>query len=86
MLKDILQRINQEGYLSASNLARQLDTSASAVEAGVEQLVRMGYLVRDVTGRDCTVVCAGCPYAVSCSKDILTSYKITGKGESLLQS
>lgn len=86
MLKDILQRISQEGYLSASSLARELQTSAPAVESGVEQLIRMGYLAREVTGRDCTVACAGCPYAVSCSKDILTTYKITDKGKYLLQN
>ncbi len=84
MLKDLLQRINEDGYVSLSVLARALKASTQTVEAGLAQLIRMGYLVKETTGQDCAVACGGCPYAASCQKELLTGYTLTEKGQALL--
>lgn len=84
MLKDILRSINTSGYISRSKLASELDVSGDIVDEGIRQLIRMGFLIKEETGEDCSVVCASCPYAKTCNKDIINTYKITDKGNKIL--
>lgn len=84
MLKDLLRAISRDGYVSASKLSNELMVSKSMVEDGIEQLIRMGYILREVAGEVCASTCTNCPFAKSCSKEILKIYKISDKGNDLL--
>lgn len=80
MLKDILKIINRESLISKTRIAEELNINVDIIEEGVNQLLRMGYLIEDRTGQGCITFCSGCPYAKACHKDILKTFKISDKG------
>ncbi|HRT82319.1 MAG TPA: FeoC-like transcriptional regulator [Oscillospiraceae bacterium] len=80
MLKDILKKINEEGYFSKSVLAKSLNSSEQTVEDALNQLVRMGYLIKEETGQSCATACSSCPMAKTCGKEIVQMYRLTDKG------
>lgn len=84
MLKELLISINKSGFLSTKVLADELKISEPMVEEGVKQLLRLGYILKEETGDSCSTACGGCPFAKSCSKDIVTMYRITDKGNSII--
>lgn len=79
MLKDILRTINRDGYLSRSLLATELGISEEMIDEGINQLLRMGYIIKEETGESCSTACVNCPFAKTCNKDIITTYKISEK-------
>lgn len=81
MLKDILKIINKENLISKTQIAEELDLQVDMIEEGVNQLLRMGYLIEDKTAKGCIRFCSNCPYAKSCHKDILKTFKISDKGK-----
>lgn len=83
MLKEIMNIIRRDGYMSRSKIARELQLSEAMVDEGIEQLIHMGYLVREKTGETCSIACAQCPYAQNCGKTIVTTFKISDKGHTL---
>lgn len=85
MLKEILRIVGRDGYISKSLLARELSTSQEMVDKGLEQLVRMGYLVEQQTGEDCSVFCANCPFAKNCNKEVAKTFEIASKGDEILK-
>ena len=84
MLKDILKIIGREGYISKSMLAGELHTSEKMVDEGIKQLLRMGYISEEETGKDCTEFCAKCQFAQNCGKEIVKTFKISEKGSNFL--
>ncbi len=80
MLKDILKKVNDEGYFSKSALAKSLNSSEQTVEEALNQLVRMGYLIKEETSQTCATACSTCPMAKSCGKEIVQMYRLTDKG------
>ncbi|NMB32906.1 MAG: winged helix-turn-helix transcriptional regulator [Clostridium sp.] len=80
MLKNILKIIDRDGYISRTQLARELGISKEMVDEGMNQIMRMGYLQEEKTGIDCSTTCAGCPFAKSCSKEIVRGFKISERG------
>jgi hypothetical protein len=84
MLKDVLSKINKEGYLSKSILANQLHTSEQMIEESINQLLRMGYLSEDEPTTLCSTACGKCPFAQSCSKEFVKMFRLTTKGKTLL--
>lgn len=84
MLKDILKIINKENLISKTQIATELDINVDLIEEGIKQLLRMQYLVEDKTGKDCITFCSTCPYAKTCHKDILKTFKISNKGKKYL--
>lgn len=84
MLKSILNIINRDGYISRSQLAKELGVVEGLVDDGIAQLLRMGYLVEEEGGADCATSCANCPFARNCSKEIVKVYKISDKGSGYL--
>lgn len=84
MLKDILKIINKENLISKTQIAKELDINIDIIEEGINQLLRMKYLVEDKTGKDCITFCSGCPYAKTCHKEILKTFKISDKGKKYL--
>lgn len=84
MLKDILKIINRESLISRTLIAEELDLQVDMIEEGVNQLLRMGYLVEDETGKGCIRFCTNCPYAKSCHKDVLKTFQISEKGKKYL--
>lgn len=76
MLKNILEIIQRDGYISKSMIATELKMSEDIIEDGLNQLQRMGYLEKEETGKDCITACAGCPFAKNCNKEIIQTYKI----------
>lgn len=83
MLKDILKVINRDGYLSRSMLAKELGLSEDMIDEGINQLQRMGYIIKEETGESCSTACVNCPFAKTCNKDIITTYKISEKGSNI---
>ncbi len=76
MLKDILKTIQKDGYISRTKLARQLGLSEAMINDGIKELVRMGYLEEEKTGENCPTICAKCPFAKNCNKEIVKTFKI----------
>ena len=64
MIQDLLAILQEESLVSASLLARRLNTSLGLVEMMLVELERAGYL-RQVNGDDCGG-CAGCGGQPSC--------------------
>lgn len=82
MLRNMLAIIKRDGYISRTSLAEELKVQESMVDEGIDQLLRMGYLIKEETGENCSVTCAKCPFAKTCHKDILTTYVMaTEKGD-----
>lgn len=79
MLKNILEIIQREGYISKSMLAAELKMSEDVIEDGLTQLERMGYLEKEETGQGCLSACANCPFAKNCNKEIIQTYKMHPK-------
>lgn len=86
MLKDILRIIDRDGRISRTLLARELTVAAEMIDSGIDQLIRMGYLVEVATGESCSTICGNCPFATNCSKEIVKTYSISAKGESYLNA
>lgn len=84
MLKDILFAIERDKILSKTRLAREFKVTVPMIDDAIDQLLRMGYLVKEETGNDCVVSCGSCPMASQCGKDILTTYVLSDKGRALL--
>ncbi|NLK08424.1 MAG: winged helix-turn-helix domain-containing protein [Firmicutes bacterium] len=85
MLTDILKIIDRDGYISRSELSRELDVYQSMIDDGITELLRMGYLLEVQTGEDCPTVCAGCPFAKQCSKEIVKTFQVSDKGRHYLE-
>lgn len=79
MLKDILKIVQRDGYISKSMIATELKMPEDLIEDGLNQLQRMGYLIKEETGQGCQTACAGCPFANNCHKDIVQTYKVNAK-------
>ncbi|MGI6752170.1 MAG: FeoC-like transcriptional regulator [Anaerovoracaceae bacterium] len=77
MLKDILHSIDKTGYISRSQLATDLNVSKEVVDDGILQLLRMGYLIEDKTSVGCAEYCGKCPFAKSCNKDIIKTFRLS---------
>lgn len=86
MLEDILRIINRDRYISRSMIARELKIGEEMVDEGISQLSRMGYILEEESGEDCSTFCANCPLAKSCNKEIVKTFKISSKGSSYLNS
>ncbi len=84
MLKDILMIINRDGLISRTVLANELNLPQSVVDDGIDQLLRMGYLLEEKTGENCSVFCISCPFAKSCSKEIIKTFQMSEKGKRYL--
>lgn len=84
MLKDILKIIDREGLISKTQIAKELELQFDIIEEGVNQLLRMGYLIEDKTGESCSTFCSSCPFAKTCHKEILKTFKISDKGKKYL--
>ncbi len=84
MLKQILGKLSEEGYLSRSALAKELKISESVLDDGLEQLLRMGYIVKEETGESCSVSCSACPLVKGCHKEIIKTYRISEKGQAII--
>jgi Mn-dependent DtxR family transcriptional regulator len=76
MLKDLLNMIERDGYLSRKKLASALGVTEAVVDDGIAQLVRMGLLKEEETGSGCATTCASCPFAKTCGKEIVKTYQI----------
>ena len=84
MLKDILKIIHRDGFFSRRMLAQELSLSEEMIDDGINQLVRMGYLLEEETGADCVSICSGCAFAKNCNKEIVKTFKISDKGNKYL--
>lgn len=86
MLEDILKIIDRDGYISRTAIGGELGLSKDIIDDGFNQLVRLGYLIEEETSQGCNVSCGNCPFAKTCSKDIITTYKVTAKGDRYIKS
>ena len=83
MLKEVIQIIADSPYLSKKEIGNRLNISENLVEQMFLDLIRMGYLKKEV----CDSSCHSCPVANFCSKtDVNIDYwLITQKGYQLIQ-
>ena len=84
MLTEILRAIQRDRLLSKPRLAAEFKASEEVIDQAVQHLIDMGYLIKEEMGQDCGTACSSCPYATACGKVILTTYRISDKGESHL--
>lgn len=85
MLEDILKIIKRDGYISRSRLAGELNLDRGMVDGAIDELVNRGYLLEGETSEGCSTFCANCPYAKSCSKEIVKVYRMSDKGNRHVQ-
>ncbi len=81
MLQDILNIIKRDRLISRINIARELDIPEDLVNDGLDQLLRMGYIVEDKSDFDCESLCSGCAYASSCQKELIKTFKLADRAE-----
>ncbi|MFA5448478.1 MAG: FeoC-like transcriptional regulator [Sphaerochaeta sp.] len=84
MLKEVLARIQSDGFLSKALLARELSVTEPMIEDAIGQLIRMGYMQEEESGADCITSCTGCAFATMCHKKLVTMYQLTQRGKKLL--
>ena len=86
MLKELLARIDRDGYFSKSLLARELNKSEEVIDDALSQLLRMGYLKEDESPASCSSSssCSGCAFANFCHKEVVKMYQLTDRGKALL--
>lgn len=84
MIKELLIALNQADYVSKPDLAARLDQPLAMIEAGLADLIRLGYLKKDEGLPDCELPCGGCPYAKTCNQVSVKTLFITEKGHQVL--
>jgi len=84
MLQDILKIINRDRYISRTMISKELNAPIEIINDGINQLLRMGYMIEEKTGENCATVCGNCPYAKSCNKEIVRTFKVSDKSKILL--
>ncbi|NLY45775.1 MAG: hypothetical protein GX053_07270 [Tissierella sp.] len=84
MLKNILKEINTAEIFSKPNISKNLNISEEMLESGVEQLVRMGYLMEEMGSPVCESKCKSCAFS-RCSTIPIRMFTITDKGKELIQ-
>lgn len=65
MLSKLFELLRSGGMHRVTDLARELDTTPTLVEAMLEDLCRMGYLKQ--VGGECSGGCAACPMDGLCA-------------------
>ena len=86
MLKNILTIIERDGCISKTQIAGELNLDKEIVNEGINQLMRMNYLLEDNADEDCASFCSNCPYAKTCGKKIPKTFKISDKGNKYLKN
>ena len=86
MLKETLKLIDETNLYSDSYISKTLSISKDMAKSLVEDLIRMGYLIEDISSPTCETSCNRCPYARSCNATPVKTFKISSKGSNLLKS
>lgn len=86
MLKETLSLINKTNLYSHPHISKELNITEDLAKVLVEDLIRMGYLIEDLSSSACNISCNKCPYARSCNTTLVKTFKISSKGERLLKS
>ena len=84
MLKETLDLINKSNLYSDSFISEELHVSKDMAKALMDDLIRMGYLIEEMGSPSCETSCNRCPYARSCNSTPVKTFKISTKGEGLL--
>ncbi len=84
MIKELLLNLEQADYISKPDLAQRLSQPLAMIEAGLADLVRLGYLKLDEGLPSCELPCGGCPYAKTCNQVSVKMLSITEKGHLVL--
>lgn len=84
MFKEIIQAISKSPYLSKKEMAKQLNIEENLIEQIFLDLIRMGYLKKEV----CDSSCHACPVSNFCAKtdSKIEYWEITPKGYQLIQT
>ncbi len=85
MIKELLRAVEQAAYISKPDLARRLGQPLAMIEAGLSDLVRLGYLKLDEGLASCELPCGGCPSAKTCSQVSIKTLSVTEKGQHALE-
>ncbi len=86
MLVELLQAVQEAGYISKAALAGKLGKPVSLIEAGLVELTRLGYLQENQGFGLCQLPCPNCPYASLCRGVPLKTVLLTDKGQKLLKA
>jgi len=84
MFKEIIEILSKSPYLSKNEISKQLKIEENLVEQIFLDLIRMGYLKKEV----CDSSCNSCPISNFCAKTEtkIDYWKITSKGYQLIRS
>ena len=84
MFKEIIEILSKSPYLSKKEISKQLNIEENLVEQIFLDLIRMGYLKKEV----CDSSCNSCPISNFCAKTEtkIDYWKITSKGYQLIRS
>lgn len=84
MIKELLIALDSVDYVSKPDLAARLGQPLAMIEAGLADLIRLGYLKRDDGLPACELPCGGCPYAKMCNQVSPKALSLTEKGYDVL--
>lgn len=84
MLKNILKEIYTSEVFSKSNISNSLNISEEMLENGIEQLIRMGYLIEEMGSPICESKCNTCAYS-KCKTIPVKMFTVSEKGKNLLE-
>ena len=86
MLKETLNIIDKSNLYSDLFISEKLKVSKDMARTLVEDLIRMGYIIEDMSSPSCETSCGNYPYARACNSTPVKTYKVSEKGEKLLHS
>ncbi|MDR7869767.1 MAG: FeoC-like transcriptional regulator [Tissierellaceae bacterium] len=84
MLKNILKEIYTSRLFSKTDISKSLNISEEIIDSGIDQLIRMGYLMEEMGSPTCESKCSSCAYS-RCSTIPIKMFTVTEKGKKILE-
>lgn len=84
MLKNLLNEIYRSKLFSKTDISKKLDVSEEMIDRGMEELVRMGYIIEEMGSPICESKCRSCAFT-KCTTIPIKMYTVSTKGEKFLE-
>lgn len=85
MLKRLLNEINRSTMFSRTDIGKKLNISDEMIDNGIDELVRMGYIIEEMGSPICENKCKSCAYS-RCTTIPIKMFTVSDKGKKLLKS
>lgn len=83
MLKKLLNEIYTADVFSKTNISKKLNLSDEMIDNGIDELVRMGYIIEEMGSPICESKCKSCAYS-RCATIPVRMFTVSDKGKKLL--